>query len=169
MEKSTADAGKNRQWLYYDDLHVGYKTSAREHTVSEQEIVSFAEQWDPMPFHVDAGRARNSIFGGLTASGAHLYAIFVKLAHKQERKLALIAALGVDQMKFIKPVRPGDTLHLKGECLSLRPSSSKSDRGVCWFAFEIVNQHGQTVLQLKQPLLMARRATGAAVVPGLLV
>ena len=104
--------------------------------------------------------AKKSPHKGLTASGAHVYSIFVKLAHKQERKMAVIAALGVESMKFASPVRPGDVLHLVGECINTRESKSKPDRGISTFEFKVINQSGLTVLELKQPLLLAKRNSG---------
>jgi len=145
---------------YFEDASVGYITTAFEHQVSESEIIEYAQVWDPMPFHVDVQAALKSPYKGLTASGAHVYAIFVRLAHKQERKMAVIAALGIENLKFINPVRPGDNLHLKGECIAARSSSSKNDRGIATFEFSVVNQAGDTVLQLVQPLLLAKRDSG---------
>lgn len=148
---------------YFEDAVVGYRTSGYEHRVTDAEIMDFARQWDPMPFHVDAELAKQSPFGGLIASGGHVYAIFLKLAHRQERKLAVIAALGVDEMKFSSAVRPGDTLHLEGECQSARASASKPDRGIATFLFRLINQRGETALELRQPLLLARRDSGLEV------
>jgi acyl dehydratase len=148
---------------YFEDAEVGYKTEGYQHEVTESEIIEFAKAWDPMPFHVDPVAAKESPYKGLTASGAHVYSIFVKLAHKQERKMAVIAALGVENMKFANPVRPGDILHLTGECISSRESTSKPDRGVATFQFKVVNQSGTAVLDLVQPLLLAKRSSGLEV------
>lgn len=145
---------------FFEDAVVGYRTEAREHRLSESEIIEFARQWDPMPFHIDPVAAESSPYKGLTASGAHLYAIFVRLAHRQPRKMAVIAALGIKQLNFHNPARPGDVLHLIGECISARESSSKSDRGICEFEFSLLNQHGELVLSLQQPIMLAKRDSG---------
>lgn len=145
---------------YFEDAEVGYVTEGHRHEVTESEIIEFAKAWDPMPFHLDPVSAKTSPYGGLTASGAHVYSIFVRLAHTQERKMAVIAALGVENMKFTNPVRPGDALHLIGECISARESASKPDRGISTFRFRVVNQSGATVLDLVQPLLLAKRNSG---------
>ncbi len=145
---------------YFEDANVGYTTFAYEHLITEEEIIQFAEQWDPMPFHTDPKLAESSPYGGLTASGAHIYAIFVKLAHKQKRKMAVIAALGVSELAFKLPVRPNDTLYMKGVCTETRASASKNDRGICTFAFTLINQHAQIVLTLTQPLLLAKKDKG---------
>lgn len=142
---------------YFEDATTGYKTSGHEHKLSKQEIIEFANTWDPMPFHVDEEAAKNGPYGGLTASGAHVYSIFVRLAHKQPRKLAVIAALGVEDMKFLAPVRPGDVIYLLGECISSRESSSKDDRGISTFLFKLLNQDDKVVFQLTQPLMLAKR------------
>jgi acyl dehydratase len=145
---------------YFEDAVVGYVTEGYQHEVTESEIIEFAKIWDPMPFHLDPIAAKESPYKGLTASGAHVYSIFVKLAHKQERKMAVIAALGVESMNFSNPVRPGDVLHLIGECIKARESASKPDRGISTFQFKVINQSGVTVLELVQPLLLAKRNSG---------
>ncbi|NRB38932.1 MAG: acyl dehydratase [Pseudomonadales bacterium] len=145
---------------YFEDAVVGYVTEGHLHEVTESEIIEFAKTWDPMPFHIDVSAAKESPYKGLTASGAHVYSMFVKLAHKQERKMAVIAALGVESMKFTNPVRPGDVLHLVGECITARESASKPDRGISTFEFKVINQSNVTVLELKQPLLLAKRSSG---------
>jgi acyl dehydratase len=148
---------------YFEDVPVGYRTSGHAHEVTAAEIIDFGRQWDPMPFHIDAGLAASSPYGGLIASGGHTYAIFLKLAHRQEHKLAVIAALGVDWMKFNDAVRPGDVLHMEGECVAARASASKPDRGICTFLFRLISQHGKVVLEMQQPLLLARRDSGLEV------
>ena len=144
---------------YFEDACVGYRTEAHAYTISSDAIKAFANEWDPMPFHTDEAAAKESIYQGLTASGAHVYAIFVKLAHMQERKMAVIAALGIKDMRFIAPVRPGDTLSMKGHCIEARASQSKDDRGICEFEFTLINQHNETVLQLTQPLMLAKKSS----------
>lgn len=145
---------------YFDDAVVGYVTEAYEHQVTEDEIINFAKTWDPMPFHIDPVAAKSTPYGGLTASGAHIYSIFVRLAHMQPKKMAVIAALGVDGMKFTNPVRAGDILHLTGECIESRESSTKNDRGISTFKFKVKNQEGKVVLELTQPLMLAKRSSG---------
>ncbi|NRB43029.1 MAG: acyl dehydratase [Pseudomonadales bacterium] len=145
---------------YFEDAHVGYTTEAYEHKVTAKEIIDFALSWDPMPFHIDEALAKESVYKGLTASGAHVYAIMIKLAHKQQRKMAVIAALGVKNMSFSAPVRPDDILYLTGVCLTSRESKSKSDRGICEFEFKVINQHREVVLQLTQPLMLAKKNSG---------
>ena len=148
--------------FYFEDAVVGFKTYGYDHHVTEEEIIDFAKVWDPMPFHIDVGQANKSIFGGLTASGAHVYSIFNKLCHNQDRKMAIIAALGVKEMSFDNPVRPGDTLHLEGECISSRESASKKDRGICEFLFKLINQNGEIVFKLVQPVMIAKKANADA-------
>lgn len=142
---------------YFEDAVVGYVTQAHSYKVTEDDIVNFATSWDPMPFHIDPIKAEDSISGGITASGAHIYAIFVHLTHKQARKMAAIAALGIKNLKFVNPVRPGDMIHLEGECIAARESSSKKDRGIVTFHFKLINQNGELVLELIQFLMLEKK------------
>lgn len=145
---------------YFEDAVEGYQTTAHEHELTQQDIIEFAQQWDPMPFHINPEAAASSPYKGLTASGAHLYSVFVKLAHLQPRKMAVIAALGIKNLSFLNPARPGDVLHLQGRCIAARESSSKPDRGICEFEFALYNQNGDTVLSLQQPLMLAKKDSG---------
>lgn len=142
---------------YFEDAEPGYQAYGRSYRVSAEEIVEFASKWDPMPYHINERDAAETDFGGLVASSAHIYALFVRLAHKQERHMAVIAALGVNDMNFIRPVRPGDELYLAGVCLNARESESKSDRGVCEFEWKLINHREEIVLTLKQTLMLAKR------------
>jgi acyl dehydratase len=145
---------------FFEDAKVGYQTCGFDYKLTRKNIIAFANEWDPMPFHTDEKAATNSHFKGLTASGAHLYAIFVKLAHKQPRKMAALAALGIKELNFHQAARPGDTLYLKGRCIEHRESKSKSDRGIATFRFELINQEDDIILSLEQPLLLAKKSTG---------
>jgi acyl dehydratase len=98
------------------------------------------------------------VFGGLTASGAHTVALQIKLVHQSEsREDAVLAVLGWDEVRFPKPVRPGDTLSLRNECIETRASESKPDRGIARMRVELLNQHGETVLTSIHTILVARR------------
>ena len=76
--------------------------------------------------------------------------------------MAIIAALGVKEMSFDNPIRPGDRLHLEGECISSRESASKKDRGICEFLFKLINQNGEVVFKLVQPVMIAKKANADA-------
>lgn len=149
---------------WFDDVDVGYAVIGEHHDVTEQEIIEFAQVWDPMPFHIDKAAALDSPYRGLIASGAHSYAIYLKLCHKQRPKLAVIAALTTRDMSFPNPIRPGDRLILRGVCLSRRESQSKPDRGIVEIRSEVSNQAGQVVLVLTQAIMLAKRGSGHSAV-----
>ena len=141
----------------YEDYVVGQTLSIGEYRLSQAEMVAFAEQWDPQPFHVDPAAAAASMFGGLTASGCHLLSIAIRLVTAWPLKPRLIAAIGWDELRFPHPARPGDTLQLCQTCLSARVSNSKPDRGIVRNQFHMANQTNQPVLTFQDIILVARR------------
>ena len=144
---------------YFEDYEIGTQMATGEHVVTSEDIIDFAKRWDPQPFHTDARKAEQSIFRGLTASGAHIFAISVLLRHQFKPKPAVLAGLGYDELRFPNPVRPGDRLSFRSECLEKRESRSKSDRGVIVFRSEVLNQDGQPVATMKSTIMVARRPT----------
>ncbi len=142
---------------YFEDFHVGDRSTFGAHRVTRDEIVEFAARWDPQPFHVDEVAAAASSFGGLTASGVHVVAITVSLIVARDEKVAVIAALGWDEVRFLAPVRPGDVLSLTHECLETRASRSKPDRGIVRNRVTAVNERGEPVLSYVDTILVARR------------
>jgi acyl dehydratase len=142
---------------YFEDYEIGKQITAGEHLVTSEEMLDFARRWDPQPFHTDERKAEQSVFRGLTASGAHIFAISVLLTHQFEPKPAVLASLGYDELRFPNPVRPGDRLSFCSECLQKRESRSKSDRGVIVFSDQELNQGGQAVATMKSTIMVARR------------
>ncbi len=142
---------------YFEDYDIGKQMTTGEHLVTSEEILDFAKRWDPQPFHTDERKAEQSVFQGLTASGAHTFAISVLLRHQFEPKPAVLAGLGYDELRFPNPVRPGDRLSFRSECLEKRESRSKSDRGVIVFRGQVLNQDGQPVATMKSTIMVARR------------
>jgi acyl dehydratase len=111
---------------WFDDLKLGMRFKSGEVTVSKADILRFAREFDPQPFHLDEEAAKNTMLGGLSASGWHTAAICMNLA-VQTRPFGphpLLGA-GVDDLRWMKPVRPGDRLHLEGEVVELVPSKTK--------------------------------------------
>jgi len=131
---------------YYEDyalnktLHIPVT-----YTVSEEEIISMAEKWDPQPFHIDREAAKNSIFGGLVASSAHIIPIFIWLGQQEGIKTAAVSALGFEQMKPLLPIRPGDVLSYKYECTDKRLSKSRPGVGIVKCEGRMYNQQGEMV------------------------
>jgi acyl dehydratase len=119
--------------LYFEDLTVGDEYDTGEYTITRDEIVTFAEQFDPQPFHTDEAAAEESIFGGLVASGLHTLCLSVRLFVLDfvtpEDGLENMGGLGMDDLQWHEPVRPGDTLSVEIEVIEKTPSESRTDRG----------------------------------------
>jgi acyl dehydratase len=147
---------------HFEDYPVGAVFAGGPITVSEQEILDFARRYDPQPMHIDKEAAERGAFGGLIASGWHTGAMMMQLlaAHFVPTP-GNLASPGLDELRWLKPVRPGDRLSLRATVLSARPSRSKPDQGVVVSLVELINQNGETVLSLKPISLMRRRQSGA--------
>ena len=145
---------------YFEEIEVGETRKAGTYLVSRNEIIQFAKQYDPQPRHIDEEAAARSIFGGLSASSAHTFAIFVSLTAKlQPRQLHVLAGMGWDELRLPNAVRPGDELDLEATILEKRESKSKSDRGIVRNQILLRNQKRETVLQCISNILVARRPT----------
>jgi acyl dehydratase len=142
---------------YFEDIDVGYSQKAGPFFVSKDEIIHFAEKYDPRPFHIDEAAAARSVFAGLSASAAHTFAIFYSLTNKLHPPIRAIAALGYDELRLPNPVRPDDELDLDVRVLEKRESKSKSDRGIFRFRAFLRNQRRETVLECISNILVARR------------
>ena len=144
--------------LYFEDLQVGDAArSAESFEVRRDEVVDFARRWDPQPFHVDERAAEQSIFGGLTACAAHVFAIQSRLAASVEPRWALLAGLGNDGFDLLAPVRPGDRLELVRRVTGKRASRSKPDRGIVEIEVELVDQRGEVAFRARGRVMIARR------------
>jgi acyl dehydratase len=142
---------------YLEDLHVGDRFGSDTIEVTEESIMSFARDFDPQPFHLDRRAAEQSLFKGLSASGWHTAAMSMKLFVTGELKLAGgSVGLGVDELRWPRPVRPGDVLRLETEILDVRTSRSKPDRGIIRIRNVTTNQRGE-VVQTFMAFVMVRR------------
>ena len=143
---------------YLDDLAPGQCFITPGMTLTEAEIIDFAWRYDPQPFHLDANAAAASPYGGLIASGFQSLAICFRL-FIQSGILAesSMGSPGIDELRWLAPVRPGDTLHSEIEVLEVRPSSSKPDRGIARLKYQAVNQHGDAVLSFIVIHLLRRK------------
>lgn len=143
---------------YFEDFEVGKTINAGSRTVTEEEIVAFAAQFDPQPFHVDQAAAAQSIYGGVIASGWHTCGMMMRLmVDSFMRESASMGSPGVDEIRWVKPVRGGDTLTVTATVLEARPSTSKPDRGVIVTRWEAKNQHGEVVATIKGMGMYKRR------------
>jgi len=130
---------------YLEDFAVGDVFELGETTVTEEAIVRFGREFDPQPFHVDPAAARESPFGGLVASGWHVASIFMRLfVDSLLDDAGSLGGLGVDDMHWKVPVRPGDVLSGRAEVVEARPSRSNPERGVLGVRMQLVNQRGET-------------------------
>jgi acyl dehydratase len=144
------------QW--FDDLKIGMRFKSEETiTVSKQDILRFAAEFDPQPFHLDDAAAEKSILNGLAASGWHTAALAMRLAitARPFGPHPLFGA-GVDELRWLKPVRPGDTLHLEGEVMELIPSKSKP-QGIARVKWTAYNQNDEAVYTFNPIAIVPRR------------
>ena len=143
---------------YFEDFEVGKAIEVGSRTVTEEEIVAFARQFDPQPFHVDREAAAQSAYGGIIASGWHTCSLIMRMmVDGFLREAASLPSPGVDEIRWLKPVRGGDTLHVTTTALEARPSASKPDRGVVVTVWEARNQHGEVVATVKGLAMFMRR------------
>ena len=144
--------------LYFDDFKPGDRFESAGKTLSEAEILDFAWRYDPQPVHSDKVAAEAGPYGGLIASGFHtLVTGFRLLWQTNVLDAASLGSPGMEELRWTKPVRPGDTLRTVIEVLDSRPSSSKPDRGVCRIRWDTFNQDDDLVLSLIAVHILARR------------
>ncbi|MBA2576605.1 MAG: MaoC family dehydratase [Euzebyaceae bacterium] len=143
---------------FLEDLQEGEVIALGVTTVAEEEIIEFGRRYDPQPFHVDPELARESIYGGLIASGWHTCALFMGLlAPGFLNSTASLGSPGVDEVRWSRPVRPGDTLTGTLTILATRPSRSRPDRGIVTSRGALHNQDGDPVLTLAAVNMIGRR------------
>jgi acyl dehydratase len=143
---------------YFDDFQVGERFSTRGITVTESAIIDFATRYDPQPFHIDIEAAKSSNYGGLIASGFQTLALgFRMVLETGIFRASSMGSPGFDELRWLKPVRPGDTLHTELEVMEKKPSSSKPDRGILRIAYRIKNQKDEEVLTFLSMHLLKRR------------
>jgi acyl dehydratase len=149
--------------LHFEDYVPGTVFEGGPIVVDESEIVAFARRYDPQSFHVDAVAAAGGPFGGLIASGWHTVALTMRLL--VENYLSEVSSLGspgIDELRWLRPVRPADELCVRVSILEATRSRSKPDRGLVRSSIEVRNQRGELVLTMKAMNLMLLRAPGAA-------
>jgi acyl dehydratase len=134
---------------YFEDYVPGLEVDCGSVSISEAEIIAFAKEYDPQPFHVDPVGAAEGPYGGLIASGWHTISLTMRqLVEHWVSPESSLGAAGVDEIRWPRPVRPGDTLHVRAAVLEARRSKSKPDRGIIRSLAEVTNQNGETVLRL---------------------
>jgi acyl dehydratase len=144
--------------LYFEDFTPGRAWEVEGPTLTKEEIVEFATRFDPQRFHVDERAAEDSPFGGLVASGWHTVAISMRLiCDAYLLQAASLGSPGVNEVRWLKPVRPGDRLRLKMTVLEAKLSRSRPDRGTVLHRWEVFNQQGDLVMQMDGYGMFARR------------
>lgn len=145
--------------LHLDDFAVGQIFDLGQHAFAEEEILAFATQFDPQPFHIDQEAAAASNFGGLIASGWHTGSVFMRLlVDGLLVRCASMGSPGVDELRWLAPVRPGDVLTAMLHIEDVRPSKSRPDRGFITTRAVLTNQDAVEVFTLRAPLMIRRRA-----------
>jgi acyl dehydratase len=144
--------------LYFEDFTPGRRFQTPGLTLTEAAIIDFAERFDRQPFHLDVEAAKATPFGGLIASGIHTIAVtFSLFLQTGVTAASSLGSPGLDEVRWLQPVRPGDTLRVDAEVVAARPSSSKADRGVVTMSYTAHNQRGETVMTMRGHQLLRRR------------
>ena len=143
---------------FFDDFQVGQTFRTPGATLTESMLLEFAYRYDPQPFHLDKEAAADSVYGGLIASGwqtlIHSYRMFIT---SNVLAACSMGSPGLDELRWLKPVRPGDTLHVEAQVREMRASQSKPDRGFLTMGYAVVNQEAVTVLTYTITHMLARR------------
>jgi acyl dehydratase len=147
--------------IYLEDFHAGDVAETPARRVSREEMVAFAREFDPQPFHVDEEAAKRSPFGGLVASGWHTASLCMRMvvehALARDGETGSLGSPGVDELRWLRPVRPGDSLTVRIEVLEVVPSRSKADRGLVKLRYTMRNQDAQDVMTMVALGIMRRR------------
>jgi acyl dehydratase len=149
--------------LYWEDFEKGSVAEYGPRLVTRDEIVAFAAEFDPQPFHLDEDAARASMFGGLVASGWHSCSLLMRIiADGFVVNSSSMGSPGVDEVKWLAPVRPGDRLNVRATVLETRASRSRPEMGLVNFLFEMFNQTGVPVMKLTTTSMFGRHPQGVA-------
>jgi acyl dehydratase len=145
--------------IYFEDLEVGAETDFGTYEVTREEVLEFARKYDPQPFHLSDEEAAKTHFGRLSASGWHTAAMTMAVIARKVvgEEQAGLGSPGIDELRWKKPVYPGDTLHVTGKILDKTPSRSRPDMGSFRTQTTVTNQDGQVVMTFTSIVLMRRR------------
>jgi len=143
---------------YWDDVKEGDVVELGSRTLDKERMIAFAREFDPQPFHTDEKAAEASIYGGLIASGWLTGSVLMRLfCDGYLKDTASMGSPGLEELRWLKPVRPGDTLTGRFTVLETTPSRSKPDRGIVRSLMEVMNQHGEVVMSTKGVNFFRRR------------
>lgn len=151
----------SKHW-HFEDFHEGQVIDLGQRHVTEQEIIDFARQFDPQPFHIDREAAAASIYGGVIASGWHTCSMMMRMVvDGLMGDAASMGSPGLDSVRWMLPVRAGDTLTVRYLTTKVKASNSKPDRGVVWSKWVATNQHGDEVCTVEGMGMFGRRRGGS--------
>lgn len=144
---------------FFEDFEVGQETKFGTYPVTREEVIEFARKYDPQPFHLSDEEAAKTHFGRIAASGWHTCAMTMAVLARYvvEDRQAGLGSPGVDELRWLKPVYPGDTLHVSGKVVETRPSRSKSEIGSVRTEMLVTNQDEVAVMRFTSIVLMRRR------------
>lgn len=147
---------------YLEDIKIGNKFAFGRYEVTEQEIIEFSEKYDPQRIHTDPEFAAQSDVGGLIASGWHTCGMFMRMMVDEVMgEDTGMVSPGVEEIRWLRPVRPGDVLRAEGEVVGARPSRSKPDRGIVQMRYHVFNQDGDAVMSVTTNSFVRRRERSA--------
>lgn len=148
---------------YFEDFQPGEVLEFGSRTVTEEEMLAFARQFDPQPFHIDPEAAKRSIYGGLIASGWHTAALMMRMyCDNLLKDTAGMGSPGMEELRWPKPVRPGDTLSVRYQVRDTKPSRSRPEMGLVFTTVEVVNQKGEIVMTMNGTGFVRRREAAQA-------
>ena len=163
MEPSVAPSPAAQPTLWWEDFAPGSTREFGSRLVTREDILRFAREFDPQPFHVDEAAAERSLFGGLAASGWHTCALVMRMmCDAYLLDAASLGSPGLDQIRWLAPVRPGDTLSVRLEVLSARPMKSRPEVGLVQSRWTALNQRGEAVMSMEGWAMFRRREWEAA-------
>jgi acyl dehydratase len=143
---------------YFEDVQVGEVMRFGRYEVTREEIIAYARQFDPQPFHLDEASARESMYGGLIASGWHTGAMFIRMVAQHMTPIhATAGAMGFDDLKWVRPVRPGDVLSVESVIREKIESRSRPERGLVKIESRVRDQRDEVVMSLVSLVVYLRR------------
>ncbi len=145
---------------YFEDFEIGERRSAGSYRVTREEMIEFAERYDPQLFHTDEAVAKASIFGGLTACSGHTFSLMGLMYSRSPEEIALVSNLGAESLRFPNPIRPGDEVTLSSECVEVRASRSRPTMGIVKTLAKMTNQRGESVMEMQSAFMVMRREGG---------
>ena len=145
--------------LYFEDIEVGRKTSFGRYEVTREEVIEFATKYDPQPFHLDDEAAAQTYFGRISASGWHSCAMMMRMSadNMKDNDQAGLGSPGIDELRWLKPVYPGDVLRCESEVIDKTPSRSRPEMGSYRSNVKLINQDDDVVMSYVSIGLIRRR------------